>query len=303
MNKILDQITRNESFNTTVQNKKELLVDKGISLSGDIRKGKFHYHVQWTSDDNRFKVGVGKFGKEYYLNTIKYNDGHKGNNPNDMYPVIWVDDVKKEFDGSFKGIYNFFKWVSENDKKSLEYIGYLCYRNAYLFDHDKNHVYNPPKEIINYLYNHLPLYNDISVECFLHYLEMISWNEDVKYSTLGYDISKGYGRRNNLLTYVHIILVLLGESDLMKLCSELSRPPVGVAPISVNEGMLFIKRMESNKEEEENRKLLLKESVEDLIKMNFKLKLENQILKNQLNQPKKNKNKNIYIDDEEISLF
>ena len=125
MKKILEQITRNELFNMTVQNKKELLVNKGLSLSGDIREGKFHYHVQWTSDDNRFKVGVGKFGKEYYLNTIKYNDGHKGNNPNDMYPVIWVDDVQKEIDGSFKGIYSFFKWVLEHDKKSVEYICYL----------------------------------------------------------------------------------------------------------------------------------------------------------------------------------
>lgn len=230
--KITDKISRNRAFNQAVKNKKEALIQKGKSLSGKDQKGIFDFHKQWESEDGRYCVGVGKFGKEYYLETISWKDGHKGNNPNDMRPTIWVDGEEKEFDGSFDHVFNFFQKVSHVDMRALEILGCLMFRNAYLLDHDDNLTYTPPKDAIEYINTVMPEYEGISVEAYLHYMEMIAWNEDVKYETLGYDVHTGIGRKNNMLTYAHIIAILLGKGSLSKLCSQFSRPPVGVSPIS-----------------------------------------------------------------------
>lgn len=229
---IKDKITRNKAFNASVKERKERLIQKGVDLSGKCEKGFFDYHVQWESEDGRYKVGVGKFGKEYYLQTISWKDGHKGNNPNDMRPTVWVDGEEVEFDGSFDHVFNFFQQVSKIDMKALEILGCLMYRNAFLLDHDAELNYLPSEEAIAYLNQVIPVYEGISVEAYLHYMEMIAWNEDVKYHTLGYDVHTGIGRKNNMLTYAHIIAILMGKGSLSKLCSQFSRPPVGVSPIS-----------------------------------------------------------------------
>ena len=87
-------------------------------------------------------------------------------------------------------------------------------RNAYLLDHDDSLQYAPPAEAIEYLNSAISEYEGISVEAYLHYLEMIALNEDVKYYTLGYDVHSGTGRKNNLLTYAHLIAILLGKGSL-----------------------------------------------------------------------------------------
>lgn len=109
------------------------------------------------------------------------------------------------------------------------------FRNAFLVDHinaNDHFTYVPPTEAILYLQNNLPPIEGIEIETYLHYLDAIAWNEDTKYYTLGYDIHSGIGRKNNMLTYAHIIAVLLGKASLAKLCSSFSRPPIGVSAIS-----------------------------------------------------------------------
>ena len=229
---IKDRISHNRAFNASVKEKKVSLIQKGIDLSGKREEGVFDYHVQWESEDGRYKVGVGKFGKEYYRQHILWRDGHKGNNPNDMCPTIWLDEEEIEFDGSFDHVFNFFQQVSKIHMKALEILGCLMYRNAYLLDHDAELNYSPSKEAVAYLNQVIPVYEGISIEAYLHYMEMIAWNEDVKYYTLGYDVHKGTGRKNNMLTYAHIIAILMGKGSLSKLCAQFSRPPVGVSPIT-----------------------------------------------------------------------
>ena len=80
----------------------------------------------------------------------------------------------------------------------------------------------------------VPSFNGIDTEVYLRYVDIIAWNEDVKYWTLEYDLKKGPGRQNNMLTYAHIAAVLLGKSSLSSLCMSLIRG-LGVAPIPVNE--------------------------------------------------------------------
>lgn len=231
--RIQEKILRNKAFNAAVKERKERLIQQGIMLSGKTRQGEFDFHIRWMSADGKFKVGVGKFGKEYYLRTISWRDGSRGNNPNDMRPTVWIDGREVGFDGSFDHVFNFFQYVSKIDAKALGILGCLMFRNAYLLDHNDNLEYCPPLEAMDYLDAVIPAYGGISVEAYLQYLEMIAWNEDVKYSTLGYDVHTGTGRRNNMLTYAHLIAILLGKGSLSKLCSQFSRPPVGVSPIAL----------------------------------------------------------------------
>lgn len=230
--KINDRFSRNITLIQEVKDKKDRLIRKGKELSGQTDKGQYDYHIAWQSGDGRYKVGVGKYGKEYYLQTISWKDGHKGNNPNDMRPTIWIDGKEAAFDGSFDHVFNFFQYVCHIDTRALEILGCLMFRNAFLLDHDEELNYHPSQEAVDYLKKTVPEYEGISVEAYLHYMEMIAWNEDIKYHSLGYDVHKGIGRKNNMLTYAHIIAILLGKGSLSKLCSQFSRPPVGVSPIA-----------------------------------------------------------------------
>ncbi len=229
----------NRSLKSIENSKKQEMVNNAISLAGTPNQGQYLEYEKWVSPN--YKVGVGKFGKEYYLNHIKRKDGSVGNNPNDMRPFVkilrnnvWEDVV---FDGSFDHVFQFFQFVDKKDTAALEILGCLMFRNAHLLDHHKddsgNWTYQPPQLAIDYLNHTIGDFDGISIEAYLHYLEMIAWNEDTKYHGLGFDITTGIGRTNNMLTYCHIIAVLLGRASLSKLCSGFSRPPVGVSAIAL----------------------------------------------------------------------
>ena len=199
------KIKRNKTFAKEIRLKKEALVNEAISWAGNTQKGKLIYHDLWESSNKRFKVSLGKYGKEYI------------------------------FDGSFDHVFHYFQEVYKYNEKALEILGCLMFRNAFLVDHinaNDHFTYVPPTEAILYLQNNLPPIEGIEIETYLHYLDAIAWNEDTKYYTLGYDIHSGIGRKNNMLTYAHIIAVLLGKASLAKLCSSFSRPPIGVSAIS-----------------------------------------------------------------------
>lgn len=64
------KIKRNKTFAKEIRLKKEALVNEAISWAGNTQKGKLIYHDLWESSNKRFKVSLGKYGKEYYLNLI-----------------------------------------------------------------------------------------------------------------------------------------------------------------------------------------------------------------------------------------
>ena len=233
-----DAIKRNRTLKATVRARKKELVDFARSLPGNPEEANM-YHWLWESADGVYKVGVGKFGKEYRRLDIHWKDGHYGNNPNDMSPTIMKNGQIMDFDASFDHIFRFVQWASQRNMECVRVLGSLFYRNAWLVDHFDNGegelIYLPPTDAVEYLMNELGEYDDISIEAYLHYMDAIAWNEDTKYDTLGYDIyNQGTGRENNMLTYAHLASILLGVGSLVKLCSSFSRPPVGVSPIPQN---------------------------------------------------------------------
>ena len=233
---IKEKVSKNKQFASLVQQKKQEMIDTAIAWRGNAEKGSYEYYEIWESDDKCNKVCLGKFGKEYYLSSIKWKSGTLGNNPNDMKPTIFVDGKAIEFDASFDHVFNLFQQISKVSEEALRVLGCLLFRNAYLLDHKNVNGtlrYCPPKEAIEFIMSRFSTYDGISLETYIHYLEAIAWNEDVKYYTLGYEVHKqGIGRTNNMKTYANVISVLLGVTPVTKLCSSFSRPPVGVAPIT-----------------------------------------------------------------------
>jgi hypothetical protein len=192
---------------------------------------------------SNYSIGLGKPGKEVFSNAIKYQSGIKSNNPNDMTPRIFLNGVLVSYDGSFEAIFKEF--VSIHDSlNALNILGSLLYRNAYLLDHKKIDgiwKYSPSVIAMDELKKHCSSFLGLPVDVFLCYLELIASNEDTKYETLGYDLSKGFGRKNNLLTYAHVIHVIIqkhkkteGEFllDFMSFAGRLTSPPAGLNPIT-----------------------------------------------------------------------
>ncbi len=226
-----------KAFKETVAQKKSTSINYAINLRGCNTQGTFFNHIIWTSNDGHYKVGVRKYGKEYYKNNIKYKDDSRSNNPNDMNPTIWFNNEVLEFDSSFGHIFNFFEEVSKVDSLALELLGDLMCRNAFLLDHTINedlYNYHLPEDVLKYISDIIVEFEDIPVEAFIRYIDLIGLNEDVKYSTLGYNVlTASYGRRNNMLTYAHIIAVLLRKAPLYDLCKNFASVPVGVSALTL----------------------------------------------------------------------
>ena len=82
----------------------------------------------------------------------------------------------------------------------------------------------------------LPKIGDVPTDVFLYFLDILALNEDVKVHTLGHKNAKhDYGRINTLLTFAHLIAVLLNRRSLAKFAGAFARPPSGMAPIPKTE--------------------------------------------------------------------
>ena len=76
------------------------------------------------------------------------------------------------------------------------------------------------------------------VDVFLYFLDVLALNEDVKMHTLGYENARyDYGRINTLLTFAHLIGVLLNRCSLAKFAGAFARPPAGMAPLPKIKGL------------------------------------------------------------------
>lgn len=224
-------------INALACEKKQCLINEAISWEGCAIQGQYREHIIWESQDKKYRVSLRKYGKEYY-GLVKWKDGHSEHNPNDMKPSLFHNGEEINTLASFDDIFRFLEEIYFRNPEAARMLGCLIYRDAYLLDYQKegrSYRYYPPTEALDYISERIPEWEGISIEAYLRYLDIISWNEDVKYYSIGYDVMKqGIGRTNNLLTYAHLLAVLMGKASLFKLCGSFSRPPVGVSPIPKN---------------------------------------------------------------------
>jgi hypothetical protein len=99
--------------------------------------------------------------------------------------------------------------------------------------------YSPQKEIINRIAESVPQWGDMSLEAFLHYNDLLAWNEDCKYFYRKQQTEPGgwirdTGRVNTLLTHVSIIGYVSGDIRFSEVCVKFARGK-GVAPATREE--------------------------------------------------------------------
>ncbi len=204
------------------------------------------YHTIWEKDD--YRVALGKPGKEAL-------PGYSGKtNPDDMRPTIFFkgQDMKKA--ATFQDIVKDLEEVGKTHAYALELLGCLLFRSAFLLDHRKINPetsegiyrYYPSEEVINKITETVPIIYGVPAEVFIHYLDAIALNEDVKYDFLGYDLqTKNVGGKNNLLTYVNLVAVISGKKALYTLTGPLLRS--GVAAITQKAAFAALPHISSNK--------------------------------------------------------
>ncbi len=227
-----------QAINRLARAKKLCLIEEAIAWEGCTTEGQYIEHVIWESDDKQYRVSLRKYGKEYY-GSVRWKDGHEEHNPNDMKPSLFHNGEEISTLASFDDIFRFLQEIHLHNAEAAQVLGCLIYRDAFLLDYTKEgntYRFNPPTEALDYINERIPVWEGISIEAYLRYLDIISWNEDVKYYSIGYDVLRdGTGRKNNLLTYAHLLAVLLGKASLSKLCGSFSRPPIGVSTISITD--------------------------------------------------------------------
>jgi hypothetical protein len=190
-------------------------------------------------DNGVYVVRLSKPGKEAEpdYQRCRYKNGNYGNNPNDMRPEIVFEGKLIEKNASFTDIFEEIQKIHLVDPDGVKLLACLLGRSAYLADHKQISPgvwrYQPPFVVVDRLKRLIPKAYDVPIEVFLYYLDALALNEDVKYHTLGYEIAQGTGRKNNLLTCVNLIAMLLGEVSIAKFAGNFTRPPVGINAISL----------------------------------------------------------------------
>jgi len=190
-------------------------------------------------ESGEYVVRLSKPGKEAApdYNRCKYKDGSIGNNPNDMRPEIVYKGVLQDNNATFKDIFKVIEAIKNADMVGLEFMGCILGRSAFMADHievsDGVWRYSPSVSVLNELCERIPTMYNVPTEVFLHYLNALALNEDTKYHTLGYDITKDTGRRNNLLTCVNLVGVFLDRVSIVDFAGSFSRPPSGISAISM----------------------------------------------------------------------
>ncbi|MBI3046463.1 MAG: hypothetical protein HYY86_02950 [Candidatus Harrisonbacteria bacterium] len=239
---------------------KELSLLAGLKLSPSAKPRRIEMlqeAIRWPKGKNQekrkitelyksgdFIVAVGKPGKEAApaFKRKHYITGKITNNPNDMNPFVMRGGKKVGNDLTFAELFEQIEHLIRADLLGLELLGMLIFRMAFMLDHKKDLKgkwrYIPPEKSLAMLKKRLPKVGDIPVDIFLYFLDVLALNEDVKMHTLGHENARyDYGRVNTLLTFTHLIAVLLNRRSLAKFAGTFARPPSGMAPLPKIKGL------------------------------------------------------------------
>lgn len=207
--------------------------------------------------------------------SIRYpgKESANGLKPWDFRPKVRRADGEHGADLTFKGIwdglFDTLEPIHRDHPMIAETIATIFYRMAFMLDHvweeprqspckrldlraggttddvvelGGHWKYQPSQEIVDALSAIVPQFAGMSLMAFLHYNELLAWNEDCKYyhrdvvvgdkAWLG--SSGKIGRINNLLTHVAVIGLIVGDVRLSALLDRFSRQR-GVAPATNEE--------------------------------------------------------------------
>jgi hypothetical protein len=162
--------------------------------------------------DNEKKVCFHKPGKEFFRNS----------NPNihDMYPGIWSNGINEVEGWAFEKLWEYLIKISIINQVVFKKVLVIIYRNCYLLDHIEKEEgkwrYEPSSDLYEYIEKiefglkdgFLDKFNskEIGLFEFLHFVDILGWNEDVKYNTSNLEPligrNKKTGRVNTILSII-----------------------------------------------------------------------------------------------------
>ncbi len=222
-------------FRESLLRKRIEMAEIAIKWDGDTREGNFIFHNIWTYKQNpKYVVSLGKYGKEFYE---KARNGEGIKNCNDMRPSIIHDrEVLQTVRGKFEDIFKIMESLKKGDKEdALKAFAILFFRNALLLDHtiyDGKYLYQPNGKLVHVITDACSECEGVPTEVYIHFLDAIGFNEDVKYYTQGkLNRTNGVGRENNMRTYIYNICCILGQEYWSDFVYKLMKQ-TGVAPIN-----------------------------------------------------------------------
>ncbi len=213
--------------------KRKEIIKLAIAWEGEEGEGKYVSNEVWKyRKDPSFVVSLCKYGKEFY------RDGDR-KNINDMRPsVVKNGEILQSVKGGFNDIFRLLEMCKKRKQdKVLRAFAVLFLRNVFLIDHEDPsggyYIYEPNEELVQFICDKQQEYEGVPMEVYIHYLDAIALNEDVKYYTKGKltSLKRSVGRENNMRTYLYYICCLLSHIDWSEYIYKLITSR-GVAPIT-----------------------------------------------------------------------
>jgi hypothetical protein len=165
-------------------------------------------------------------GKEVYFLKPGKEAVRKNPNKYDMLPCIGSDGISETDGFSFEIIWEYLLKISIINQISFKKVLILIYRLCYKLDHidsgNKKIRYVPNDDIMDYI-NMLDFSlkdgfldkfkkKEIGLFEYLHFIDLLGWNEDVKYHIKNekpfFEKNKRLGRVNTILTIISVPLMI-----------------------------------------------------------------------------------------------
>lgn len=183
-----------------VKNKRELRIKEAINFETGTKE---NLKIHIIGEVNNNKIYFAKPGKEFFRENKK--------NENDMTPYVGDLYDRYSFGDIWKDMLNLSIRISKDSYKQLNV---LLYRLAYLMDceisGDKVR-YEPTGEVATVIANIQEEIDskgyDFKVLEFLNFIDILSWNEDVKYQANCEFKDYKVGRINTILSLISIPLI------------------------------------------------------------------------------------------------
>lgn len=140
----------------------------------------------------------------------------------DMSPNVGIGNSSDTNNWAFEKMWEYLIKISIINRITFKKILVILYRNCFLVDHeenqDGNYRYRPSKELLDYI-NHLEDFvlrdgfkdkfnsEEIGLQEFLYFVDLLGWNEDVKYHIVDSkpNFASGKSRVGRINTILSII--------------------------------------------------------------------------------------------------
>ncbi len=185
-------------------------ISEAISFEIGTKENPYNTVIQIL--DNNKKVCFSKPGKEAF----------RAKNPNihDMYPGIYTEQLNEVDGWAFEKLWEYLIKISIINQITFKKVLTLIYRNCYFLDHieiDTGKLrYQPSREISDYIgkiefalkdgFMDKFKTKEIGLFEFLYFVDILGWNEDVKYNHNGnkaeLNSNKKTGRVNTILSII-----------------------------------------------------------------------------------------------------